>query len=155
MLQGKERNFRVKLFQTLLEVYLKPEGCVNLRRSNFVLITPNQKDTSVATIFVSETSFPLIQPWMHDCVIHFAAWTLMLFKRSFGWNWSCALQLFFVVTILTMLLHNSVGSFAAVFRDVTQRFRGSVAWHPERRLRRKLPTMRYISQLPIRICLPR
>ena len=61
VLQGKERNFRMKLFQTLLEVYLKPEGCVNLKENNFVLITPNKKDTSFGTIFVSERSFPLIQ----------------------------------------------------------------------------------------------
>ena len=33
-------------------------------------------------------------------------------------------------------------SFAAVFRDVTQLFRGIVAWHPERRLRRRLSSSR-------------
>ena len=45
---------------------------------------------------------------------------------------------FFIRVLQTVAFGNWSVSFAAVFRDVTQR--SPVAWHPERRLRRRLET---------------
>ncbi|XP_067054728.1 transforming growth factor-beta receptor-associated protein 1-like [Acropora muricata] len=70
--KGKERNFRVKLFQTLLEVYLKPEGdCEPFVGPAVALLNSHMGDfdtTEVLKLIPNEWSIGLISQFLSGSV---------------------------------------------------------------------------------------